>query len=211
MIDATLEDLLKHAKRDQLGNPVMAHLHRLFEDRWDLVVVADGQENLPLAFNYVGTPMVLTHTPSGVKPPHFLLLPINETGSPFFNLHKIHSVEGVTIVDDGLAPADHFGPVTPAALVGLVTRYAQKGPGNLYPIAEIEAAEGGTTSVLVDWEGRPLWLWINPPSDDGAISHALAVVSPRLNVRGYDAVAVDAELRPIFSDEELRAQRESRN
>jgi hypothetical protein len=203
-----LEDLLSRALHDRQGRSVTAHLRRRDEDYWDRLVVAeDGQ---PLTFR--GPPsgmseevvlndnsvlMVLACTPAGVSPEGHLAVPADDSGSPLGKIIVVVNPDGITEVEPPNQEVAKPPPPGRDSFAALLNRAAMR-QGNDFRVTNLEAQDGGTTTVLLAWDQRPLLLWFEQPSDGARALMCLATHS-----EGIVAEVVDSALRPLHSNEGL--------
>jgi hypothetical protein len=210
-MDDPLAPILTHAKKDRFGNIVIAHLRREREDTWDALVVAENGL-LPLVFwapsalhaedairDDEGNVLhVIQSTPPGVTPSGLVPSPADANSSPTGTLISIVTSEGHTSIrpphEEPLPPPD-FGPTM---LRSLFENVAHR-KGTEYAIADLETAAGGTIPVLLDWDGRPILFWVDMPKEQSERTLMTAVATDK----GFVAMAVDDELRPLHSKEWL--------
>ena len=206
-----LEAILKDAKRDRYGNVAIAHLRRQDEDAWDALVVAEDSQ--PLVFWATGDRpdiedvvvredgaflMVVVSTPPGVRPAGLITTPANAWGSPLASLVSLVSPEGITMV----SPPRESSPAAPPPPVGtdmlrsLLDKAAAHESGG-FRVTELETADGGFATVLLDWDGRPLMFWVEMPRKN-ARTLMTAIILPG-EEGGIVAMAVDAALQPLYS------------
>jgi hypothetical protein len=209
------DPLLEHAKRDPTGAVAIAHLQRQDEDYWDALVV--GQDGRPLVF--LGEPrgmagevvredgavlMALVSTPPGVSPSGLMATPVNEWGSP---LGKI-----ISVVTEGMStqvepPGGDPRPLPAQGedrLKSLLEQVAFRNEDG-YLLASLEASGGGEVSVVVDWDRRPLMVWLDLP--DAGRSLTMVTLPP--DNSGLVCQVLDDDLRPPHSGAALLALRDS--
>lgn len=202
--------MLEHAKRDPHGHVAVAHLRRQDKDVWDAIVVAEDAQ--PLVFWAHGEQpdmkdlviredgsvmMVVISTPPGVQPAGLLVVPANAWGSPLATLVSVVSQEGLTMVSSaGDTESASPPPMGRDMLISLLDHAAARNEGG-YAVTELETADGGTATVLLDWDGRPVMFWLEVPGDESPRTLMTAMASP--DGDGLIAMAVDGDLRPLYS------------
>lgn len=207
-----LEQILRHAKRDEDDRLWVAQLRREDEDSWDTVII--GADDEPLTFWAPAEPagadaardsegnmlMVMASTPPGVRPAGLLAIPCSPSGSPVLRMVAMVDKSGHTQI--GVAGDKTKQP--PAGLRAdmlrsLLDHVAQR-RGDSYSTVRVPAVSGVLTTVLVDWESRPLLCWL--PSVDDESRRALYAVAAGAS-DGFVAVSVTHDLHPTHSDDEL--------
>src|SRR4051812_1577733 len=173
-----LDAVLQHAARHVDGAVAVGHLRREREDAWDAIVV--GQDGQPLVFWGLGEDlmkfagkdaitnadggvlMVVAATPPGVRPAGLISVPASRSGSPLAHLVTIVSTKGMTMIPKPAGEGEPPSGLSPDMLRSLVRQTAAispKGTAN----RTVEAQDGGTIDIVLDWEYRPLLFWVLLP------------------------------------------------
>jgi hypothetical protein len=206
-----LDELLRRANTDAAGNVALAHLRRRKQARWDLLVVA--RDNMPLMFWSPATEApegalwddrgnvlsVLVSTPPGVEPAGLLSVPADESGSPIVDMVSVVGSEGATLLESlGASPSGEPVDAGIVVIQSLIEAYAWQTGGG-YHTVNLESADGDETTVLVDWDGRPLMCWL--ASLDEAEKRDVFFIAA--TDAGFAACVSDEVLRPKWSNEQL--------
>ncbi|SOE74055.1 hypothetical protein SAMN06296378_2935 [Salinibacterium xinjiangense] len=198
----------EHIKQNEFGRAVFAHLQRETSSRWDFLAVA--QDLNPLTFwqpeaseiargaarNAAGeVKHVFVSTPPGATPVCWMPTPANDWGSPVALLKAIVNVDGTTLL--GAEPESGLTSFKPAVERLFETVCYRDSRG--HRVTTVGAADGGETTVMVDWDSSIVMFWIDSPGTKRML--AVAACLPR---GGLAATVVDIDLRPIFSGSALQ-------